>query len=30
MRANNNAFMKYIKIIAAIPIEWLDNPPPHR
>ena len=25
MRANNNAFIKYIKLIAAIPTKWIQN-----
>ena len=27
MRINNTAFIKYIKLIAAIPTKWLDNLP---
>ena len=25
MRANNNVFIKYIKLIAAIPTKWIQN-----
>ena len=28
MRANNSVFPKYIKLLAAMLTEWIDNPPP--
>ena len=28
MKANNKAFIKFFKLIAAIPTEWFDKPPP--